>query len=213
MQLPRFVGLVDLGILTVIGVFAILPPRAQYTSAVMKGDDKAQFALALAEARTIARPGDGAAVDELTHKLDDAQQKDWAIDFAVLASDHAKDSPTRWRALLAASTAFVDRFDVVPGLDYANRALNACEAIRGTNTAACPSPDQIRMQLYQANLKAGVASNIDPRKDRLGFMKAGERGLLQIHLDTRDKERGSAAPSGSGGGSADSASPGSATQP
>jgi len=207
MQLPRFVGLVDLGILTVIGVFAILPPRAQYTSAVVKGDEASQFALALAEARTIARPGDGQAVDELAHKLDDAQQKDWAIDFAVLASDHAKDSPTRWKALLAASTAYVDRFDVNEGLDYANRALNACDAIRATNPAACPSPDQIRMQLYQANLNAGVASHIDPRKDRLGFMKAGERGLLQIHLDTRDKERGSAAPpTGSG-------SQGSATAP
>ncbi|MEO8554957.1 MAG: hypothetical protein ABI678_33490, partial [Kofleriaceae bacterium] len=192
--------------LTVIGVFAILPPRAQYTSSVMKGDERAQFALALAEARTIARPGDGQAVDELTHKLDDAQQKDWAIDFAVLASDRAKSSPTRWKALLAASTAYVDRFDVEPGLDFANRALTACEAIRATDPAICPSPDQIRMQLYQANLKAGVASHIDPRKDRLGFMKAGERGLLQIHLDTRDKERGSAAPTGSG-------SQGSATAP
>jgi hypothetical protein len=213
MQLPRFVGLVDLGILTVIGVFAILPPRAQYTSAVMKGDEPAQFALALAEARTIARPGDGQAVDELTHKLDDAQQKDWAIDFAVLASEHAKSSPSRWKALQAASTAFVDHFDVQEGLDYANRALNACEAIRATDPAACPSPDQIRMQLYQANLAAGVASRIDPRKDRLGFMKAGERGLLQIHLDTRDKERGSAAPPSGSGGSADSASQGSATPP
>src|ERR1700758_2671663 len=105
MQLPRFVGFVDLGVLTVIAVLIILPPRAQYTRPVVKGD---AWRLAVAEARTIAKPGDGAAVEELTHELDDAQQKDWAIDFAVLASERAKDSPTRWQALLAASTAFVD---------------------------------------------------------------------------------------------------------
>lgn len=204
MQLPRFVGLVDLGVLTVIAVFAILPPRAQYTSPVVKGDE---WKLALAEARTLAKPGDGAAVDELTHELDDAQQKDWAIDFAVLASDRAKDSPTRWRALLAASTAFVDRFDVVPGLDYANRALNACSAARDREPGACPNPDQVRMELYQANLAAGVKSGFNPRTDRLKFMKAGESALLQIHLDPRDKERGS------GGGAGSAGSAGSATAP
>jgi hypothetical protein len=204
MQLPRFVGLVDLGVLTVIAVFVVLPPRAQYTSTVVKGDE---WRLALAEARTMAKPGDGAAVDELTHELDDAQQKDWAIDYAVLASERAKDSPTRWRALLAASTAFVDRFDVVPGLDYANRALNACSAARDRDPTACPNPDQVRMELYQANLAAGVKSGFNPRTERLRFMKAGESALLQIHLDPRDLERGSGVGSGSAG------SAGSATAP
>jgi hypothetical protein len=210
MQLPRFVGLVDLGILTVIAVFVILPPRAQYTSQVIKGDSKQsaekadaeQFALALAEARTIARPGDGQAVDDLTHKLDDAQQKDWAIDFSVLASERAKDSPTRWRALLAASTAFVDHFDVVPGLDYANRALNACEASHDATPDACQEADELRMHLYQQNLEAGVKSGIDPRQDRRGFMKAGEKALLQIHLERRDKDNGSAAVGSGSAGSA-----------
>jgi hypothetical protein len=208
MQLPRFVGLVDLGVLTVVVVNLVLPPRAQYTRPVVKGDE---WRLALAEARTIAKPGDGAAVDELTHELDDAQQKDWAIDFSVLASERAKDSPTRWRALLAASTAFVDRFDVVPGLDYANRALNACSAVRDRDPDACPNPDQVRMELYQANLAAGVKSGYNPRTDRLKFMKAGESALLQIHLDPRDLERDRTPPAGSGTGSAGSA--GSATAP
>jgi len=208
MQLPRFVGLVDLGVLTVVAVLLVLPPRAQYARQVVKGDE---WKLALAEARTMAKPADTAAVDELTHALDDAQQKDWAIDFSVLASERAKDSPTRWRALLAASTAFVDRFDVVPGLDYANRALNACSAARDRDPSACPNPDQVRMELYQANLQAGVKSGYDPRKDRLKFMKAGESALLQIHLDPRDTERGSGAPAGSGAGSGSSA--GSATAP
>jgi hypothetical protein len=208
MQLPRFVGFVDLGVLTVIVVLIILPPRAQYTRPVVKGNE---WRLALAEARTIANPSDGAAVDELAHELDDAQQKDWAIDFSVLASERAKDSPSRWRALLAASTAFVDRFDVVPGLDYANRALNACSAVRDRDPSACPNPDQVRMELYQANLAAGVKSGYNPRTDRVKFMKAGESALLQIHLDPRDLERDRVPAPGSGAGSAGSA--GSATAP
>ncbi|HEY0255173.1 MAG TPA: hypothetical protein VGC41_26780 [Kofleriaceae bacterium] len=184
-MLPRFIGLFDIVMVVVIAVLVVLPPRGQYAAPVIKGDEPTQFALALAEARTIARPDDGAAVDELTHKLDEAQQKDWAIDFAVLASERAKAAPTRWRALLAASTAFVDRFDVVPGLDYANRALTSCEQ----HPEACTASDHIRMELFQQNLDAGVKSGIDPRKDRRGFMKAGEKALLQIHIERQDKDR------------------------
>jgi hypothetical protein len=33
-----------------------------------------------------------------------------------------------------------------------------------------------------------VKSGIDPRQDRRGFMKAGEKALLQIHLEQRDKD-------------------------
>ena len=204
MQLPRFFGLVDLGILAVIGVAVVLPAREMYASAVVKGDSgrDQQFDIALAEARTIARPGDGQAVEDFTRKLDEANQKDWAIDAAVAASERAKDSPTRWRALIATSTAFVDRLDVVPGLDYANRALNACSAARDKGDAAsCPTWEEVRMQLYQQNLDAGVRSGIDPHKDPRGFRKAGESILRQIHLDHRDRERtgtGSAAPAPTG---------------
>ncbi|MEO6775938.1 MAG: hypothetical protein ABI467_23455, partial [Kofleriaceae bacterium] len=109
--------------------------------------------------------------------------------------------------LVAASTAYVDRFDMVPGLDYANRALNACTAAKDRAPGACPSPDQVRMELYQANLAASVKSGYNPRTERLKFMKAGESALLQIHLDPRDTERGSGAGSGSAG------SAGSATAP
>src|SRR5258706_5257407 len=101
MQLPRFVGLVDLGIATVIAVLVVLPAREMYGSPVIKGDDATQFGVALAEARTIAWPGDGKAVEDFTRKLDEANQKDWAIDASVAASDRAKQSPTPWRALLA----------------------------------------------------------------------------------------------------------------
>lgn len=196
-MIPRFIGLFDLVVIVVIAVLVVLPPRGQYAAPAIKADEATQFALALAEARTIARPGDGAAIDELTHKLDDAGQKDWAIDFSVLASERTKESPTRWRALVAVSTAYVDRFDVVPGLDYATRALAACEQ----HPDACSPADHVRLELVQQNLDAGVKSGIDPRKDRRGFMKAGEKALLQIHIDRQDKDR-TKAEQGSAQGSA-----------
>ena len=77
--------------------------------------------------------------------------------------------------------------------------------LRQRMLSACPNPDQVRMELYQANLAAGVKSGFNPRTERMKFMKAGESALLQIHLDPRDQERGSAAPSTGSAGSAGSA--------
>ena len=117
-------------------------------------------------------------------------------------------TPTRWRALLAASVAYVDCLDVVPGLDYANRALAACEAARERGDAnACPSWEEIRVRLYQQDLDAGVKSGIDPRHDPVGFRQAGESALRPIHLNSREPkssgtakdQRGSATGSGSAG--------------
>jgi hypothetical protein len=196
MQLPRLFNLVDLGIVTVIAVAVILPPREMYASDIVKGGDDAQFKLALAEARTIARPEDGHAAESFTRMLDDANQKDWAIDAGVSASERAKGSPTRWRALFATAAAYVDRLDVVPGLDYANRALAACD----NETGACPSWEQIRMELYQQSLDAGVKSGIDPRRDPRGFRKASESVIREIRLGPgHDRERGSAVPAPSTG--------------
>lgn len=194
MKLPRFVGMVDLGVATVVAVMIFLPAREMYAQSVVKGDDAKQFAIALAEARTMANPGDAMAIEELGHTLGDANQKDWAVETTVHASDRAKDSPMRWRALMAASVAYIDRLDAVPALDYANRALTACHAAQDAgNAAACPSWEEIRMTLYQKHLDAGVKSGIDPHHDPIGFRKAGESAILQIHLGTgHDKERGSA---------------------
>lgn len=65
MRLSRYVGFIDLGVATVVLVTLVLPAREMYASAVGAGSDAEQFALALAEARTMARPDDGAAIDEL----------------------------------------------------------------------------------------------------------------------------------------------------
>jgi hypothetical protein len=180
MAVSRFVSLVDFGVLAVVAVAIFLPPREMYAQHAIKGDD---FGVALAEARTIASPGDGKAIEDLTRKLGEADVKDWAIESAVRLSDRAKDSPTRWRALIAASGAYVEKLDVVAALDYANRALAACEATRERGDAdGCPSWEEIRMRLYQQHLDAGVKSGIDPRLDTQGFRAAGESALRHIRL-------------------------------
>jgi hypothetical protein len=201
MQPLRFVGLIDLGVATIVLVTIALPAREMYASAAQKGTEAERFSLSLAEARTMAHPDDGAAVGDLARRLGAAGFKDWAIEAALLGSERAKPSPSRWRALLATSVAFVDRLDVVPALDYANRALSACEG----QQVSCPSWEQVRMKLYQQHLDAGVKSGIDPRRGPAAakaFRHAGESALRQIHLGGRDVERGNATPvpaAGSGG--------------
>jgi hypothetical protein len=191
MKLPRFIGLVDLGIAAVVLVAIVLPPREMYASAAMKGGDADQFRLALAEARTIAEPASPEKIAELTRQLDDANFKDWAIETAVAGAERAKQSPQRWRALLAASVAYVDHLEVVPALDYATRALEACDAAKD----ACPSWEQIRMDFYHRHLDAGVKSGIDPRRDPKGFRKAGERGLpTMVRLKSGPAEGGNPPP-------------------
>ncbi len=205
MRLPRFIGIVDLGIITIVLVTVVLPAREMFGFSVLwgkKNTPAAQFELALAEARTIAKPDDGRALEDYTRKLDAAGFKDWAIDVAVRGSARTKHSPTQWRALLATSVAYVDHLDVIPALDYANRALNVChDAQRTDDQAVCPSWEEVRMQLYQEHLDAGVKSGIDPHRDPIGFRKAGERGLREIRLGGHD------VPPPSGSGSSGSAAP------
>jgi hypothetical protein len=188
MQLRRFVGLIDIGVASVLLVAIALPAREMYAAAAQKGPEAEQFALALAEAHSLAHPDDGAATDELSHRLGVAGFKDWALEAALRGSERARQSPSRWRALMAASVAFGDRNDAVPALDYANRALSACDEPQ----AACPEYERIRMTEYQRQLDAGVASGIDPRlgpEAVRAFRRAGESALRQIHLGGHDADR------------------------
>jgi hypothetical protein len=199
MALPRFVSLVDFAVLAVVAVAIFLPAREMYAQSAIKGDE---LGVALAEARVLASPSDGKAIEDFTRELGEAGLKDWAVEAAVRMSDRAKDSPTRWRALIAASVAFVEKLDVVPALDYANRALAACEATREKgDAAACPSWEEIRMRLYQQHLDAGVKSGIDPRVDPKGFRAAGEAALRHIRIaPSRPAQGSNTAPSGSANG-------------
>jgi hypothetical protein len=223
MQLQRSVGIVDLGVAALVVAYLVFPAQEMYASPAQKGTDADRFALALAEARTMARPDDGAAVDDLARRLGAVPFKDWAIEAAIRGSERASRSPTRWRALLAASVAYVDRLDVVPALDYANRALAACE----DRQASCPSWEQIRMTLYQQHLDAGVKSGIDPRNGRAAaeaFRRAGESALRPVHLGGRDRDGatpaltpgskpGNTGTQGQGAGSAGSGGTGSGKSP
>jgi hypothetical protein len=175
------VGLLDLAILTILLVMVVLPPREMFASAALKGDDHAQFAVALAEARTMAHANDGTYAADLARRLGDANQKDWAIEVSVAGAKQAKGTPSEWRALLAASIAYVDKLDVVAALDYANRALTTCQAQQG----GCPSWEEVRMKLYHQHLDAGVKSGIDPRRDPKGFRAAGEGAVRTIRLNTK----------------------------
>ncbi|MBA3457985.1 MAG: hypothetical protein H0T42_33185 [Deltaproteobacteria bacterium] len=186
MKLPRSIGLVDIAIITVVLVMIVLPARRMYASAAHKGDEAARFGLALSEARTMAQPNDGMHAADLGRRLGDAEFKDWAIEVAADGAVRARGTPSEWRALLAASIAYVDRLDVVAALDHANRALASCQAMQG----GCPSWEEVRMQLYQQHLDAGVSSGIDPRHDPKGFRTAGEGAVRTIRLNTQDRESG-----------------------
>jgi hypothetical protein len=189
MALRRLFSLVDFAVLAVVAVALLLPPREMYAQNAIKGDE---FAVALAEAHTMASPGDGRAIEDFTRKLGEAGLKDWAIESAVRMSERATSSPTRWRALIAASVAYIETLAVVPALDYANRALAACESTREQErskaaadkafVSSCPTFEEVRMRLYQQHLDAGVKLGIDPKVDPVGFRRAGETALRHIRL-------------------------------
>jgi hypothetical protein len=181
MRLSRYVGFVDLGILAVVFVLIALPPREMFASAAHRGTDADQFGLALAEARSIAHPDDTLVIADLERRLvaEKAGFRDWAVVETVRAVARAQGTPQEWRALLSASVAYIDRVDVKPALDYANRALSSCRK----SAQSCPSWEEVRMDLYQRSLDAGVKSGIDPWRDPIGFRKAGERALRPIRVN------------------------------
>jgi hypothetical protein len=178
MKLPRFMGLVDLAVLVVVIAAILLPPRPMEASEAIKGSDPERFALAFTEAQSIASPASGGKAAELSERLGRAGHKDWAIEAAVEGAERAKGSPDRWRALSAASIAYIDRLDVRPALDYIEMALSECNAHRDS----CRDWDLQRLDLYHQHLVAGVKSGIDPHKDPVGFSKAAERTFRAVRL-------------------------------
>src|SRR5690606_20690119 len=132
MKLPRFVGIVDLAVLVSLAVALPIwssPPPMVARDAI-KGTEAERFAVAHAEAQVIANPASGARVGELGDRLGNAGLKDWAIEAAVGGARRAEASPDRWRALVAASVAYVERLDARPALEYIDLALASCEASR-----------------------------------------------------------------------------------
>lgn len=172
----RLISVVDLVVLIVVAVAVFLPARPFGVVAAPKADPAARVQLAFAEARVQARPGDGDAIYDYARRLGAAGQTDWAVQAAAVAAEAARTSPTYWRALLAVSVAHVDRLEAKPALEFATQALAACNA----SAAGCPSWEQLRVELYQRHLDAGVRSGIDARRNPAGFREAGEAALRQV---------------------------------
>jgi hypothetical protein len=156
----------------------VLPPREMYAAAAQKGSEPDHFALALAEAKTIARPKDAVAVGEYARRLTTVGFRDWAVETTERAQEQTRGLPSHWRTLLATSLAYIDRFDVKPALDFANRAVAWCE----DPTKECPSWELARMRLYRAHLKGSAESGINPWRDPEGFRRAGEKALIGARL-------------------------------
>ena len=177
MQLRRYVGLVDLGIVTVVAAGIAMPPREMFASPALKANEQATFALALAEARTIAQPTDTNRASDYSHRLDAAGFKDWAVEAGSDGAERASAAPDRWRALFATSIAYINRLEPKPALDYANRALTTCQSV---GEAGCPSWENTRIRILRDYLVS--ARDIDPKKDPQKFLKMGDGGIRTIRI-------------------------------
>ncbi len=198
MKWPHRVSIVDACVVAITVVVIAMPRRS--AEAVPALDAEQTLQVSRAEAATHAAPSDGRAVADLARALGNARELDWAVDSATTLAKAQMQSPTRWRALMAASVAQADRLDATASLEFARRALDACASAGD----ACPSWEEVRLQLYEAHLAAGVASGIDPKKDPNGFRRAAEAGMTTVRLS--GGPTGGVAPE-SGSGSAGSATP------
>ena len=176
----RFLSLLDLTVAIVVLVVLILPPRATEALAANQGTDDELRSLAIAEADAVAHPLDGDATAEWTRRLGDVGNRDWEITAAITAANAQLKSPTRWHSLLAVSVGYADLLAPGPALEWGNRALAACAEV---GTIACPTWEQVRMDLYARHLDAGVKSGIDPRVDLTGYRKAADSGVRTIRLN------------------------------
>jgi hypothetical protein len=129
-----------------------------------------------AQAEVAHDPSRGAAIARLTDLLVRTRQTDWAVRTAATGS--TIESPDRWRVHVAASAAHVDRFEIRQGLEWAEKALSACEA-PGSD---CADYERARLILYEGALRAAFDSHIDPKKNPKGFVEAVDRAAPLIRL-------------------------------
>lgn len=192
MQLRRYVGLIDLGVLTILIATVVFPPREMYADSAIKGTPDERYAVALAEAKALAHPDQPVHVDKLSDTLGQYGFKDWAIESALQGLERTKGSPNYWQALLATSVAWVDRLDAKQALAWAKKAYQECEKTGGL---ACPTWEKARMEIYIQHLQAGVDAGIDPRRNPKAFREAGEGKIRSTRIGgSHDKEQESPAP-------------------
>src|SRR5689334_12065205 len=149
MELRRYVGLVDLGVLTILVAAVVFPPREMYADSAVKATPEERFGLALAEAKQIVHPELPAHVDHLSDTLGQLGFKDWAIEVALDGSERTKGAPNYWQTQLATSVAYVDRLDAKNALKWAVEAYKSCGK---AGDAGCPGWEKTRLEIYRDHL-------------------------------------------------------------
>jgi len=172
-------GVLDIAALVLVAIVVVLPPRATHVSAGHPPIDTATSAeISKYQARLAADPGDGAAAEELAETLVEAGYSDWALRVAGDAT-RFKESPTLWRALRGVSATHADRIEIKEALEWGAQALAACRDAGNS----CPAHEEIRLQIYVDQLRAGLASGVDPKADPAGFREAiSQSGIRNIRL-------------------------------
>lgn len=174
------VGLLDIVAVGAFLVALVLPSPSRevkslygYTNAAA-AVTSTQIAEAQAEvARDRARGGAAARLAELLVR---ARQTDWAVRAAVRPA--TASAPDRWRAVVALSAAYVDRLEIRSALEWAVRAVEACDA----DGADCADYQHVRLDMYHTALRAAWDSRIDPKVNRKGFAEAAQRAVPIIRV-------------------------------
>ncbi len=176
------VGILDITAVIVVMVAILLPARAM--DVVPAYDPSIAREVEHYQARLVAHPGDGAAVEDLADQLIRAGQNDWALRAAGDAANRPEASPTLWRALLAVSYVHAERIEIPEADDYAKKALLACDR----DDADCPQYERIRLEMYLRELEAGMDAihhGIDPAADPFAFRKAIDSAYPRARLKGR----------------------------
>jgi hypothetical protein len=185
------IGLLDVCAAVLVVIVLVMPGRDLHVGSgyrYVEPDARPRLLADIAEAQAslLAAPGDGARAERLAQILATrpVDQHDQALRVAGEAG-RVTASPSRWRALLAASSAHADRFELRPAHELAVDALEACDAPGAT----CPPHELVRLRLYAEQLDVGVqamASGADPRVEPERF----RREMGRIHPTTTYRVRG-----------------------
>jgi hypothetical protein len=180
------VGLFDVGAAVLVLIVLVMPGRELHVGTGYRYVDAGALPAVLndvaqAQAELQRRPTDGVAAERLAQILASrpVNQHDQALRMAGQIANHTS-SPTRWRALLALSSAHADRVEIREAHRFASQALEACTA---APAGACPEHEKVRLRLYTEELAVGmqaIARGIDPRVEPDRF----RREMGEVHPTT-----------------------------
>jgi hypothetical protein len=184
------VGLFDIGAAVLVVIVLVMPGRELHVGTGYRYVEASALPsvltdVAQAQADLQRRPNDGAAAERLAQILASrpVNQHDQALRLAGQVASTA--SPTRWRALLALSSAHADRIEIPEAHRFATQALDACTA---APAGACPEHEKVRLRLYTEELAVGmqaIARGIDPRVEPDRF----RREMGEVHPTTTYRVR------------------------